>query len=166
MADRVNFTPRSAQRIADAVLKVEAGDRSNRGVMFGSPGTQEKVFRVCTFTGAWTIGSSKEVTFRNNTTPPNTVTAYNLYWPITKEPEGDTDCAIGKDGTAWYLISVPLATAAFVSGTATTACVTDITFSATLNTNSCEITIDKSSTMSTITVLDTSTTTSVLILGF
>lgn len=103
MADRVTFTSRSAQRIADVVLKVEAGDRDNRGVTFSTPpASQEKQFRVCTFSGAWSIGSAKTVTFKNQTTTPNTVTANNLFWPVPDGPE--RDCAIGKDGTAWYLL--------------------------------------------------------------
>ena len=109
MADRVNFTPRSAQRIADAVLKVEAGDRNNRGVMFSSPPSSDKVFRVCTFTGAWSIGSAKTVTFKNQTTTPNTVSASNLFWPIPDGPQ--RDCAIAKDRTAWYLLVPQLYTA-------------------------------------------------------
>lgn len=59
-------------------------------------------FRVCTFTGSWPIGSSKTVTFKNQTTTPNTVSATNLFWPI---PDGSQrDCSIAKDGTAWYLL--------------------------------------------------------------
>lgn len=162
MADRVTFTPRSAQRIADAVLKVEAGDRSNRGIMFNLPPGQEKVVRMCTFTGAWHIGSSQAVTFRNNTTPPNTVTAYNLFYPIDEAPQSAAACAIGKDGTAWYLVAVPLATAAVVIGTATATCVTDVTIDATLDTNTCEITVGKTITATTFVTLVTSLTAQVL----
>lgn len=121
MADRVTFTPRSAQRIADVVLKVEAGDRNNRGVMFGSPRTPaEKVFRVCTFTGAWAISTSKTVTFKNQTTTPNTVSASNLFWPVPEGPQ--RDCAIAKEGTAWYLLVPQLYAAdAATAATLTTA---------------------------------------------
>jgi hypothetical protein len=42
------------------------------------------------------------VTFKNQTTTPNTVAATNLFWPI---PDGSQrDCSIAKDGTAWYLL--------------------------------------------------------------
>lgn len=170
MADRVTFTPRSAQRIADAVLKVEAGDRNNRGIMFNMPPGQEqqKVVRMCTFTAAWAIGSQQTVTFRNNTTSPNTVTAYNLFWPITENPQEATDCAIGKDGTAWYLVAVPLATATVVVGISTAAvtCITDVSISATLDTNSCAITIGKTISTENIASLDTVMITEVLVLGF
>ncbi len=105
MADRVTFTPRSAQRIADVVLKVEAGDRNNRGVMFGSPGTPaEKVFRVCTFTGAWAKNTLKSVTFKYQTSTPNTVSSINLFADVAAST-ATRNCAIARDGTAWHLIA-------------------------------------------------------------
>jgi len=80
-----------------------------------------KAFRICTFTGAWSIDAQKTVTFRNVTTTPNTVSATNLFWPI---PDGEERaCAIAKDGTAWYLL-VPrlyLADAATAAEITTTA---------------------------------------------
>jgi hypothetical protein len=44
------------------------------------------------------------VTFRNQTTTPNTVSAINLFAAISA-PSGTANCAIAKDGTAWYLIA-------------------------------------------------------------
>lgn len=68
----------------------------------GEQSSPAKTFRICTFTGSWSIGSSKTVTFKNQTTTPNTVSATNLFWPI---PDGSTrDCSVAKDGTAWYLL--------------------------------------------------------------
>lgn len=102
--ERVTFTRPAAERIAKAVRQVEAGDRdgmpwrvSPRLVSSAGRG-----LRICTFTGAWSIGSAKTLTFKNQTTTPNTVTANNLFWPVPDGPE--RDCAIGKDGTAWYLL--------------------------------------------------------------
>jgi hypothetical protein len=63
-----------------------------------------KVFRVCTFTGAWAINSDKTVTFRGVTSTPNTVSATNLFLEFTQTTTTVT-CAIAKDGTAWYLIA-------------------------------------------------------------
>ena len=63
-----------------------------------------KTFRVCTFTGSWSIGASKEVTFRGVTTTPNTAVAVNLFAAIAA-PSSAANCAIAKDGTAWYLIA-------------------------------------------------------------
>jgi len=122
VADRVTFTPGSAERIAKVVRSVEAGNRDATGYV-ASPRLQGggKVFRVCTFTGSWSVGSSKTVTFRNQTATPNTVTASNLFWPV---PDGPTrDCAIAKEGTSWYLIvpqmyAANFATAATITTTA------------------------------------------------
>lgn len=100
----ITFTRAAGKRIADAVRKVEIGDRGGGALTFRKP--QElpkgKVFRVCTFTGAWASGSFKEVTFKYVTTTPNTVSAVNLFFSLPDD--GTADCAIAKDGTAWHLI--------------------------------------------------------------
>ena len=134
------------------------------------PAPAGKVFRICTFTGAWAINAEKTVTFRGVTATPNTVSALNLFFPVTSTAtSASTDCAIAKDGTAWYLVDVPFetATAVFVGSTATgiavsstqsTSLVTDVTLSATLNTSNCTISIGKTLvTASTIFVTGTAT---------
>lgn len=65
-------------------------------------GSSQKVFRICTFTGSWAIGSDKTVTFKGVTTTPNTVTARNLFCGL--DPSSSCDVSIAKDGTAWYLV--------------------------------------------------------------
>lgn len=62
-----------------------------------------KVFRVCTFTGSWAIGTDKEVTFRGVTATPNTISAVNLVCGLNP---GTVTCdvSVAKDGTAWYLV--------------------------------------------------------------
>jgi hypothetical protein len=99
----VAFTRQAAERISRAVLQVEAGDRTAESLRFGrvAGGLGAKVFRVCTFTGAWTKNTLKTVTFRNQTSTPNTVSATNLFANV---PSGG-NCAIARDGTAWYLIA-------------------------------------------------------------
>jgi hypothetical protein len=100
-----SFTRPAAERIARVVRRVEAGDRTENALSFqrvGGGGSGGKVFRVGTFDGAWSIGSSKTVTFKNQTTTPNTVSATNLFWPVPNGPQ--RDCAIAKEGTAWYLL--------------------------------------------------------------
>lgn len=108
MADRVTFTPGSAERIAKVVRIVEAGNRDATGYVPG-PRLQGggKVFRVCKFTGSWSIDTSKTVTFLNQTATPNTVAATNLFATISGSTVTSTflNCAIAKDGTAWYLIA-------------------------------------------------------------
>ena len=167
----VKFTRPAAQRIAEAVRKVEGGNRDQGGLSYEHPqvGVSGKVFRVCTFTGAWSKNTAKTITFKYATNTPNTVSATNLFFPITSTATSSTDCAIAKDGTAWFLIDVPLftATAVFVgsttssiavSSTATASRVTDISLSASLNTSNCTITIDKTlTTASSVFVTGTAT---------
>jgi hypothetical protein len=103
---RVTFTKGAAERIGKVVRDVEAGNRDLGPLTFGPRvgGAGGKVFRVCTFTGAWSINASKTVTFRGVTSTPNTVSAVNLFAAIAA-PSGTANCAIAKDGTAWYLIA-------------------------------------------------------------
>ncbi len=104
--ERVTFTRPAAERIAKVVRQVEQGDRGADGLRFlprgGGGGASPKAVRICTFTGSWSIGSLKTVTFKNQTTTPNTVSATNLFWPIPDGPQ--RDCSIARDGTAWYLL--------------------------------------------------------------
>jgi hypothetical protein len=104
--ERVTFTRPAAERIAKVVRKIEQGDRGADGLRFlprgGGGGSSPKTFRICAFTGAWPVGSDKTVTFKYQTTTPNTVAATNLFWPIPDGPQ--RDCSIAKDGTAWYLL--------------------------------------------------------------
>lgn len=104
MLERMTFTPKSADRIASAVRKVEAGDRQNVGVSFSAAVTPEKVFRVCTFTGAWTKNTLKAVTFKYQTSTPNTVSSVNLFADVAAST-ATRNCAIARDGTAWHLIA-------------------------------------------------------------
>lgn len=105
---RVDFTRGAAERIAAVVRIVEQGDRDQSGPSYGriadSP-VVGKVFRVCTFTGAWSIDTTKTLTFRNVTATPNTVVAYNLFAALSSPTVSTAVCAIAKDGTAWYLIA-------------------------------------------------------------
>jgi len=68
----------------------------------GTPAQAGKTFRICTFTGAWSINATKTVTFRGVTATPNTVAAVNLFCGLN--PSGSCDVSIAKDGTAWYLV--------------------------------------------------------------
>jgi len=103
---RVDFTRGAAERIANVVRLVEQGDRDGAGLTFRKADVPAggKAFRVCTFTGAWNINSSKTLTLRNVTSTPNTVVAVNLFASIAA-PTGTASCAIARDGTAWYVIA-------------------------------------------------------------
>jgi hypothetical protein len=167
-SDPTQFTRESAERIARVVRAAELAVPVSRALTFDRIDSQrkEKVFRVCTFTGAWSIGSSKTVTFCNVTSTPNTVSAVNLFFPISAAPPSAANCAVAKDGSQWYLVDVPFveATAVFVgqtqsvtyvtgtsagttiAGVETRNYVTDVAISASLNTSSCTITVGKTLT--------------------
>jgi len=106
MPNRISFTRPAVERIARVVRAVEnarpaGGGLRSRAVVAGG---KDKPFRVATFTGAWAINTAKVVTFRNVTSTPNTASAMNLFATITA-PTSTKNCAIAKDGTAWYLIA-------------------------------------------------------------
>ena len=120
--DAVQFTRESAERIANVVRAAELTPRGGSPLNFGAvlESPRRRVFRMATFTGEWSIGSAKTVTFRNQTTTPNTVSATNLFWPIPGGPQ--RDCSIARDGTAWYLLVPQLYAAnAATAATLTTA---------------------------------------------
>jgi len=102
----VKFTRPAAQRIAEAVRKVEGGNRDQPPFGFEHPqvASVAKVFRVCTFTGAWSKNTDKTVTFKYQTSTPNTAAASNLFADLGAA-ESSRNCAIAREGTAWYLIA-------------------------------------------------------------
>jgi len=131
------FTRESAERIANVVRAAELASPAAKPLSFDRVDTPKpRLFRVCTFTGAWSINATKTVTFRNQTATPNTVAAVNLFFPFSAATNATTDCAIAKEGTSWYLIDVPLESAS-------TTVMTDVTLSASLNTSACTISIGK-----------------------
>lgn len=108
MADLTQFEIGSAQRIARVVRAVEQEPRRAKPLGFGAipDSGNKRVFRVCTFTGSWSIGSAKTVTFKYQTTTPNTVSATNLTMHLPDIGLSPPfDCEIARDGTAWFLVS-------------------------------------------------------------
>jgi hypothetical protein len=109
VADRVVFLRPDAERIARAVRTVEVGNRNETPLRFrrvdSGGGGGGRAFRICTFTGNWAIDTLKTVTFRGVTATPNAVVAVNLFANISGITATSVPCAIGKDGTAWYLIA-------------------------------------------------------------
>jgi hypothetical protein len=106
MADLTQFDIRSAARIARVVQAVEQEPRRASPLTFGAVNEQRQkvVFKMCTFTGAWSKNTAKTVTFRGVTATPNTASATNLFTEIPAAASA-RNCAIAKDGTAWYLIA-------------------------------------------------------------
>jgi len=99
--DAVQFTRESAERIANVVRAAELAPSPGRALTFdavmatGKP----KAFRMATFTGAWAIDGTKTVTLRGSTA---TLSAVNLF--LNLPDNGQRNCAVAKDGTAWNLI--------------------------------------------------------------
>ena len=140
----VTFTRPAAERIAHVVRTVERSGRDTKGPTWNprmeGGGGGSAVFHIATFTGGWQINQSRIVTFKYQATTPNTATVLNLFFDY-KANEELRDCAIAKEGNAWFLVDVPLyvATATF-SKTASTTKITFLTgASASLNTATCDI---------------------------
>ena len=96
----------SAARVARVVRTVEQQYPRARPLVFDGVQQQSRrpVFRVCTFSGAWSKNASKTVTFKYQTSTPNTVAATNLFATIGTA-SASRNCAIAKEGTAWFLIA-------------------------------------------------------------
>ena len=120
----VTFTRPAAERIAHVVRTVERSGRDTKGPTWNprmeGGGGGGVFFHIGTFTGAWAISSVNVVTFKYQTTTPNTASVTNLFWPMPDGPQ--RDCAIAKEGTAWYLLVPQLYSAdAATAATITTA---------------------------------------------
>lgn len=104
MADLTQFDLGSAARIARVVRVVEQEPRRTKPLAF-SPvieSGRRRVFRICTFSGAWNINTPKVVTFKYQASTPNTVMATNLLCGLN--PDGVCDVSVAKEGTAWFLV--------------------------------------------------------------
>jgi hypothetical protein len=164
MADPVIFDRSSAERIANAVRRVEIGDRTESPLRFDTvPPPQRKTFRIATFTGSWSINATKTVTFKYQTATPNTASVVNLFFPYPASTNA-TDCAIAREGTAWHVIDVPFqtATAVFSGGITTQTVVSNVVVAAVLNTSNCQITVTRTNTTAAVTIAQ-STFTSVFV---
>ena len=105
----VSFTRASARRIADAVRKVEIGDRGGGALSFAKPQADtraaKKVFRIGTFAGSWARGTTTVVTYKYVTSTPNTVYAINLFADIGTSTTAVRNCAIAIDAGTWHLVA-------------------------------------------------------------
>jgi hypothetical protein len=114
--DPTQFTRESARRIAGVVRSAELTPLASRPLNFDRVDfSKSKVLRIGTFQNAWPAYTENTVTFKNVTSTPNTVTVQNLFFNIDFTPSFSPDCAIAKEGSAWYLVSVPLEASVGVS---------------------------------------------------
>jgi hypothetical protein len=106
--ERYFIGPGLRDKLRETITRVDGMMDRQRGVKSQivhqemMPRSGDKVFRICTYTGAWAVDEFKTVTFKNQTATPNTVSAINLF--LTLPSNGPRNCAIAKDGTAWHLI--------------------------------------------------------------
>ncbi len=80
---------------------------TKRGPLLEDPGVQSisgAIFRIGTFDGEWTKGSTKTVTLTHSGTSA-TVTATNLFVDVNSAANSGVNCALAKDGGTWYLIA-------------------------------------------------------------
>jgi hypothetical protein len=168
MAEGFLLGPNLLSQIRRTIDRVDgepigSGFRRTQVALEGEGPRSAKVFRICTFTGSWAINATKTVTFKYQTSTPNTASVVNLFFPYPATTNA-TDCAIAKDGTAWHLIDVPFqtATAVFSGGTTTQTVVSDVVVAAVLNTSNCQITVTRTNTTAAITIVQ-STFTSVFV---
>ena len=125
MADLTQFDLGSATRVARVVRTVEQQPQRTRPLTFTpllDSARRNKVIRMGTFTGAWSIGSQKVVTYKYQSDTPNTVSVSNLFWPLDEEDPNVRDCSIGKDGSAWFLLVPQLFRGDFFTAAETTQC--------------------------------------------
>lgn len=109
MAEGFLLGPGLLARTRRAVETVEgtpigSGFRSTPLLLEGETPASQKVFRICEFTGAWNIGAVKNVKLKYVEGATNTVNATNLFAAVPA-PSGTGDCAIAREGTAWFLIA-------------------------------------------------------------
>jgi len=86
----------------DGMMDQQSGPKTRAVHQEMMPQGRDKVFRICTFTGAWQLGTDKTVSIKYQPNTPNTINVTNLFFPI--QTTDSRDCAVAKDGTAWYLI--------------------------------------------------------------
>lgn len=108
MAELIQFDSVSGQRIANVVRIVEDLRPPARPLTYtpilSSEGRGGSAVRMATFTGSWTKNATKTVTLKYQTSTPNTYVAMNLFSNVGAAA-ATRNCAIAKDGTAWFLIA-------------------------------------------------------------
>lgn len=107
MAELIQFDAGSGQRIANVVRIVEDLRPPAKPLTF-TPVVESRrggsAVRMATFTGSWTKNATKTVTLKYQTATPNTYVAMNLFSNVGAAA-ATRNCAIAKDGTAWFLIA-------------------------------------------------------------
>ena len=106
---RVDFTRSAAERIANVVRTVEAGDRDGEALRFGrAMETMPAGLKLGTISATWNKGSTATVTQQKGDgtelSPTVTFTAKNHFATVTVT-SGTKRVACGKVDTTWILIA-------------------------------------------------------------
>jgi hypothetical protein len=165
--DRIAFTRGSAERISKVVRQVEAGNRDEAALSFGSrpppSASPTLTVRMGTFSSPWPRGSTATITFLHG---GGTATASNtlISYPAPPHGKATVNCVVAKESATWYLANweVVTATATIVSAIGTATAVVDISLSASLNTTSCAITIGKTNTTASFSFVSATTSTTII----
>ena len=111
----VAFTPEAAARVYNAVQLVERGNRDQKPLTFRRVLDQGSVTRtsvsvhMATYTGAWSLNSSKVVTLYQSTSTVSTFAVTNLVMPVPDAPSGGSGvCVIARDRGTWFLVNVQM----------------------------------------------------------
>jgi hypothetical protein len=111
MADGFLLGPNLLSRVRRVVDAAE-GDIIGSGVRsipvaLEGDSQAPRVFRICTFTGSWAINATRIVNLKYVPGATNTLSATNLFANITGSTATSTikNCAVAKEGTAWFLIA-------------------------------------------------------------
>lgn len=107
MAELTQFDIGSAARIGRTVRIVEDMHPPAKPLVFGPvmQSSRRGGVRMATFPGAWAKNATKTVTLKYQTTTPNTYSAMNIFVDIGTSLSATRNCAIARDGTAWFLIA-------------------------------------------------------------
>lgn len=105
--DLLARTRRTIEAVEGGVVR--SGFRSTQAALEGDIASSPKVFRICTFTGAWAIGEAKNIRLKFVPGATNTVNATNLFASVPA-PAGTGDCAIAREGASWFLIAAVCST--------------------------------------------------------
>lgn len=107
--ERYFIGPGLRDKLRETIIRVDSIARKEAGPTIPTSSQEmmhrsASAFRICTFTGAWSKEQAKVVTLKYQTATPNTFSATNLFANIASATSS-LNCAIAREGTAWFLIA-------------------------------------------------------------
>jgi len=102
VGDYESFDGRSSAG-APGLAVVKGKDTNGTGTAWYVVSPPPITFRTGTFTGRWTKGETKSITF--SLSPTGTISVINNFGAVGTTASGSRNCAMSKDGNKWYLIA-------------------------------------------------------------